>query len=54
MSSQETHQDNFGDERFPFKIIGRNLRLFGFKTLDKLFVAYNAIYANIIKKSITK
>lgn len=54
MSSQDTHQDNFGDERYPFKVIGKNLRLFGFKALDKLFIAYNAIYANIIKKSITK
>lgn len=54
MESQETHHDNFGDARYPFKIIGKNLRLFGFKLLDKLFLLFVCIYAKKIKNDYIK
>ena len=37
-NSQDTHHDNFGDVRYPFKIISKNMRKIAFKILDKLFI----------------
>ncbi len=36
--SQDTHHDNFGDVRYPFKITTRNIRELGFKIADKCFI----------------
>ena len=36
--SQDTHHDNFGDVRYPFKIATRNVRELGFKIADKFFI----------------
>lgn len=44
--SQNSHHDNFGDARYPFKIVGQSIRKFAFKLLDMFFIVGKSIKIN--------
>ncbi len=49
-ASQDSHQDNFGDVRYPFKVVTQNVRRFAFKLLDLLFIVTKAFKVHYLKK----
>ena len=50
---QDSHHDNFGDIKYPFKVVKKNLRMFGFRALDLMFIIFNyGKIKNLVNKGI--